>query len=111
MPFTDLLQTWRTQPARQKTRQLYSIQLTTGDAARLHALVELFPGTEQEQIVTDLLHAALQEIEAAMPYAPGNRVIREDDFGDPVYEDVGMTPRFLELIRKYEKVLSIAGDE
>jgi hypothetical protein len=38
-------------------------------------------------------------------------VIREDDFGDPVYEDVGMTPRFLELTRKYESELSITGDE
>ena len=25
------------------------------------------------------------EIEAAMPYVPGERVIREDDHGDPVY--------------------------
>ena len=111
MPFTDLLQSWRTQPARQKTREHYSIRLTTADAARLHALAELFPGTGQEQIVTDLLHAALQEIEAAMPYSAGSRVIREDDFGDPVYEDVGMTPRFLELTRKYENELSITGDE
>jgi hypothetical protein len=111
MPFTDLLQSWRTQPARQKTQEFYSIRLTTADAARLHALAELFPGTDQEQIVTDLLHAALQEIEAAMPYSAGSRVIREDDFGDPVYEDVGMTPRFLELTRKYENELSITGDE
>lgn len=111
MPFTDLLQSWRTQPARQKTRQVYSIQLTAADAARLHALAELFPGTEPEQIVTDLLHAGLQEIEAAMPYLPGSKVIREDDFGDPVYEDVGMTPHFLDLIRKYEKELSVTGKQ
>jgi hypothetical protein len=110
MPFTDLLHSWQARPARQKTRQHYAVQLTTPDAARLHALAALFPGTDPEQIVTDLLHAALQEIEAAMPYTPGPRVIREDDFGDPVYEDVGMTPKFLQLTRKYENELAVTGE-
>jgi hypothetical protein len=32
-------------------------------------------------------------------------VIREDEYGDPVYEDTGLTPQFLELVRKYQKQL------
>jgi hypothetical protein len=32
-------------------------------------------------------------------------VISRDDHGDPVYEDVGLTPRFVELTRKYKKKL------
>jgi hypothetical protein len=40
-----------------------------------------------------------------MPYVAGERVIREDDHGDPVYEDTGPTPRFLELAREHQKKL------
>ena len=78
------------------------------DAARLHALAELFPGQPIEDIVTDLLHAALDEIAAAMPYEPGPKVISRDDHGDPVYEDIGLTPRFVELTRKFKKSLKAA---
>jgi hypothetical protein len=47
----------------------------------------------------------LDEIAAAMPYEKGPKVISRDDHGDPVYEDVGLTPRFVELTRKYKKNL------
>ena len=29
-----------------------------------------------------------------MPYEPGPKVISRDDHGDPVYEDIGLTPAF-----------------
>jgi len=32
-----------------------------------------------------------------MPYVPGNHVIAEDDYGDPIYEDLGPTPQFYSL--------------
>jgi hypothetical protein len=81
------------------------MRLSLEDAARLHALCELFPGRTVEELVTDLLHAALEEIVAAMPYEPGPKIISRDDQGDPVYEDVGLTPRFAELTRKLKKTL------
>jgi len=71
----------------------------------LHALAELFPGRSIEEIVTDLLHAGLDEIAAAMPYEPGPKVISRDDHGDPVYEDIGLTPRFVALTRRFKKTL------
>jgi hypothetical protein len=40
-----------------------------------------------------------------MPYEAGPKVISRDDHGDPVYEDVGLTPRFVELARKLKKTL------
>ncbi len=70
---------------------------------------ELFPGQSIEEIVTDLLQASLDEIAAAMPYEKGPKVISRDDHGDPVYEDIGLTPRFVELTRKYKKNLETAG--
>ena len=51
------------------------------------------------------LSVAVDQVEAAIPYVPGDKVIREDDFGDPVYEDTGMTPEFLALVKKYRDQL------
>ena len=76
------------------------------DAARVEALAELFPGNSTDALITDLLSKALDELEASMPYVPGDNVIREDEFGDPIYEDVGLTPRFLELVKAQRTKLS-----
>ena len=94
-----------------RTAKEYSIRLPLDDAARLHALAELFPGQPIEDIVTDLLHAALDEIAAAMPYERGPKVISRDDHGDPVYEDIGLTPRFVELTRKFKKKLEVPAKD
>jgi len=32
---------------------------------------------------------------------PGPQVIATDEQGDPIYEDIGPTPRFLELSRQH----------
>jgi hypothetical protein len=72
-------------------------------------LADLFPGQPLESILADLLRTSLDEIAAAMPYERGPKVISSDDHGDPVYEDVGLTPRFVELTRKYKKELQAAG--
>ena len=100
MTFKTLLDRWQVEPEPPLAEESFSIRLPVEDAARIAALVELFPEVSRERIVTDLLHAALEAIEAAMPYEPGENVIREDEFGDPVYEDVGMTPRFVELVKQ-----------
>jgi hypothetical protein len=104
--FKPLLDRWRKDPVPVRTAQEYPIRLELDDAARLHALAELFPGQPIESIITDLLGAALDEIAAAMPYERGPKVISRDDQGDPVYEDIGLTPRFVELTRKFKKSLA-----
>ena len=105
MKFKPLLDRWKKEPLPVRTAKEYSMRLDLDDAARLHALAELFPGQPIEAIVTDLLHAAIDEIAAAMPYERGPKVISRDDHGDPVYEDIGMTPRFVELTRRFKKSL------
>ncbi len=105
MKFKPLLDRWKKDPPPVRTATDYAVRLPLDDASRLHALVELFPGLTVEEIVTDLLHAGLDEIAAAMPYEPGPAIISRDDHGDPVYEDIGMTPRFVELVRKHKKSL------
>ena len=105
MKFKPLLEHWKKAAAPEKTARQYAVRLPLDDAARLHALTELFPGQAVEAIITDLLHAGLDEIAAAMPYERGAKVISRDDQGDPVYEDVGLTPRFVELSRRFKKEL------
>ena len=100
MRFIDLLDTWAARETPRKTREAYSIHLDTGDAAKIEALAELFPGVSAEQLISDLLTSALDELEASMPYVPGERIIQEDDHGDPVFEDTGLTPRFRQLVRE-----------
>ncbi len=110
MKFKPLLDRWRENAAPQLTLQDYAIRLPLGDAARLHALVQLFPGRTIEEIITDLLHTALDEIAAAMPYERGTKVISRDDHGDPLYEDVGLTPRFVELTRRFQRELAAKAE-
>ena len=105
MPLKALLDVWSGTVEPDLTEERYSIRLNADDAARVLALAELFPGNTPERLISDLLGAALGEIEASMPYVPGDRVIREDEFGDPIYEDAGLTPRFLELVKKHRQQL------
>jgi len=103
--FKELLDSWRDTAAEPRTATQYAVRLPLDDAARLQALAEMFPGRTPEQIITELLGAALQELGTAMPYVPGKKVISTDEQGDPVYEDSGPTPRFMELTRKNRKKL------
>ncbi|MFI4890158.1 MAG: type 1 pili tip component [Steroidobacterales bacterium] len=106
MKFKALLDCWKKQARPALTAREYAVRLALDDASRLHALADLFPGRTIEEIVTDLMHTALDEVAASMPYEPGPKVISRDDQGDPVYEDVGLTPRFIQLSRQYRKSLA-----
>jgi hypothetical protein len=103
--WTELIESWRHGASGARTVSEYAVHLPVDDAARLHALTEMFPGRTPEQIITDLLGVALQEVAAALPYVPGSKVIATDDQGDPIYEDAGPTPRFMELTRRNQKKL------
>jgi hypothetical protein len=103
--FKKLLDNWRETAAAPRTVTEYAVRLPVDDAAQLQALTEMFPGRTTEQLITDLLGVALQEIGTAMPYVAGQKVISTDEQGDPVYEDVGPTPRFMELARRHRKKL------
>ncbi len=105
MKFKPLLDRWTKDAAPARTAREYAVRLKLDDAARLHALTQLFPGQSVETLISDLLSAGLDEIAAAMPYERGPKVILRDDHGDPVYEDIGLTPRFVDLTRKFKKEL------
>ena len=105
MSFKELLESWRERAAAPRAARTYAVRLPLDDAAQLAALAEMFPGRTAEQLITELLAAALKEMAAAMPYVPGARVISTDEQGDPLYEDAGPMPRFLELARRHRRLL------
>lgn len=101
MKIRDLLEIWERSAGERRSREFYSVRLPVHDAAKLAALAEMYPGRSEQDIITDLLSAALDEIEAAFPYVPGRRIVSEDEHGDPIYEDAGATPRFQALTREH----------
>ncbi|MGD3206109.1 pilin assembly protein, partial [Xanthomonas citri pv. citri] len=88
----------------------YHIHLDVESAARLAALTtEMYPKHHSEELLGELIGAALEELEASLPYVRGSKVVALDEQGDPLYEDIGPTPRFLALSRKYLRELSETG--
>lgn len=100
MRMKDLLNQWEKDSANPLPTDAFEIKLTSNDAAKIRALAEMFPGKSTEDIVRDLVVVGLKELEATMPYIPGPRVISEDEMGDPIYEDIGPTPRYKSLTQE-----------
>ena len=105
MSFKVLLESWRGSAAAPRTAKAYAVRLPVDEAAQLEALADMFPGRAPEQLISELLGVALKEVAAAMPYVAGERIISTDEQGDPVYEDTGLTPRFMELARQHRRQL------
>lgn len=101
MKVKELLTLWEATASDSLTKEYHKVRLPVKDAARLQALAELYPRRTMEELITDLLGAALDELEGGMPYISGNKVVATDELGDPLYEDIGPTPRYLSLTEKY----------
>lgn len=109
MKVADLIQAWDKAAAGQLSKERYAVQLPLEDAAKIEALAQMYPRRSREQILTDLLGAALDELVSSFPYVQGEQVIARDEEGDPVFEDVGHTPRYLKLIEEHIKRLQDAS--
>jgi hypothetical protein len=101
MTLRELLKNWERTSSAPLTPREYSVRLTVKDAAKIAALAEMYPARTPEQILTELVGAALVELEQRLPYIQGERISSLDELGDPIYEDVGPTSRFAELTRKH----------
>lgn len=101
MKVKELLGLWEKTAKGDLTAEHYDIRLPVEDAAKLQALADLYPRRSVSDIITDLLSASLNEVESSLPYVRGQRVVARDEEGDPLYEDVGPTPRYLSLTHKY----------
>ncbi len=103
MRISELVSHWERDAKGHMSQTTYSIPLDVESAARLAALAEMYPKRSTEALLGELVGAALEAVETSLPYERGIQVIATDEQGDPVYEDIGPTPRFLELSRKHLK--------
>lgn len=101
MTIKELVGSWEEHAQGLLTKESYSVKLTIEDAAKIEALAEMYPRRTADQLVSELVSAALAELECSFPYIAGNEVATVDEFGDPVYKDTGPTPEFLQLSRKH----------
>lgn len=101
MTLRELIGIWERSPNSPKTDREYTVKLSKQDAAKLAALEEMYPSRTKEQLITELLTAALHELEYTLPYIQGDTVSTLDELGDPIYEDIGPTGRFKELTQKH----------
>ncbi len=111
MKIRELAQHWEENAKGRLTTTEYAIRLDVEAAARLAAIAEMYPKRTTEELLGELIGAALEELEASFPYIKGQQVIATDEEGDPLYEDVGPTPRFLTLSRRYLHDLSASSEE
>ncbi|SHM81624.1 hypothetical protein SAMN05216593_103322 [Pseudomonas asturiensis] len=110
MKIRELAQHWERNAKGRLTKTRYAIHLDIESAARLAALCEMYPKHHPEELLGELIGAALEELEASFPYVKGQQVVSTDEEGDPLYEDVGATPRFLALSRHHLHALSEKQD-
>jgi hypothetical protein len=111
MKIRELAQHWEQNAAGTLSRTGHTLHLDLESEARLAALIDMYPKRTAEELLGELVGAALEELEASFPYVQGNHVIATDEEGDPLFEDIGPTPRFLALSRRHLHDLSNTADD
>jgi hypothetical protein len=110
MKIRELAKHWEDSAKGRLTKTRYAVHLDVEAAARLAAIAEMYPKRSPEELLGELIGAALEDLEASFPYVQGQHVVATDEEGDPLYEDVGPTPRFLALSRRYLQDLADQQD-
>ncbi|RPT57408.1 hypothetical protein IPC965_06430 [Pseudomonas aeruginosa] len=87
MKIRELVRHWEHTAKGRMARNHYSIPLDVESAARLAALHEMYPRRSVEELLGELVGAALEELEASFPYVKGSQVVATDEQGDPLYEE------------------------
>jgi hypothetical protein len=95
---SKLLNKWENRARNINGRKDETLSIYQCDSIKLEALAQMY-NLPKADVVATLLHEALNELEAKMPYIPGNKVIRIED-GEEIYEDAGPMPRYLEEQKK-----------
>jgi hypothetical protein len=106
MNVRELMSSWETASHQENGEEKYQVSLPLKDASRIAALTGLYPGLNQNEIIAQLIGAALDEVERQMPYKQGKKIVSVDELGDPLYEDVGLTPKYLQLRHQFAQNLN-----
>lgn len=111
MKIKDLVNYWDKHARGRLTQAGYNVVLTQQHSDRLKKLAALYPMKTQEELVRDLLSASLDELETSFPYVQGSRVVAFDEDGFEIYEDEGVTPRFISLSQKHMQQIKLRQTE
>lgn len=109
MKIKDLVKYWDKHARGRLTREPYFMALSDQHHQRLEKLSALYPMKSSQDLIRDLVSAALDELETSFPYVQGEKVVAFDEDGFEIYEDRGMTPRFISLSQKHIQKLK-AGE-
>ncbi|MEH6823682.1 MAG: hypothetical protein V7629_07245 [Motiliproteus sp.] len=100
-PITHMLLAWQQHTIRHLPQVNYEVAVDRDDVIKLEALSELYQ-LPLDDIIASLVSCALKETEQKIPYIQGQKIIRTEE-GEPVYEDIGDTPRYLEIKQQLER--------
>lgn len=95
---SKLLSEWENRARTINGREEETLSIYKCDAIKLEALAQMYK-LPKADVIAGLIHEALNELEAKMPYIQGNKVIRIED-GEEIYEDAGPMPRYLAAQKK-----------
>lgn len=101
MKIRELVRYWDKHARGRLTDDVYTVALSQNSEVYLAKLQQLYPLKTREELIRDLVSTALDELEASFPYVQGTRVVAYDEEGYEIYEDAGLTPRFIDLSQKY----------
>ena len=101
MKIKDLVNYWDKHARGRLTRDTYHANLSDQHRQQLEKLAALYPMKSSQDLMRDLISAALDELETSFPYVQGSRVVAFDEDGFEIYEDSGLTPRFISLSQKH----------
>ena len=98
---SKLLEIWKEHASKISEQTEVTFSINKADVVRVAALSEIYKIPEN-QITATLIHEALNELEAKMPYVAGKEVIRIEG-GDEIYQDTGPMPEYLAAQRRLLK--------
>ncbi len=105
MKIKDLVNYWDKHARGRLTRDAYFMALSDQHHQRLEKLAAVYPMKTPQDLLRDLVSASLDELETSFPYVQGTKVVALDEDGFEIYEDEGLTPRFVSLSQKHIQTL------
>ncbi|MFV8569577.1 hypothetical protein ACNQ6O_00065 [Marinobacter sp. SBS5] len=96
-----MLDDWELRSNHVKEQVSTEVVLNKVDLIKIEALAETYE-LPASDLLANLIHTALLEVEEQMPYVAGDKVIRIEE-GEPIYEDVGRTPEYMAAKARLEK--------
>jgi hypothetical protein len=105
MKASDLVSVWGAPDNSRLTAKQYSFRLPVHVAAKLAALCELYPNKSRTEIVGDLLSAAIDDVEKALPSYEGEPVGRHPQTDEMLYSVYGPAVQFRALADEHYQAL------